>query len=220
MNYLVIDLEMCKVPKHYRNKTYKYAQEIIQIGCVLLDEQFEIIGKLNQYVRPQYGVIDHFIADLTGIENRHVKYAPYLEEALQHMLAWIGEREYKIYAWSDSDHHQLMHEIVSKGMEDSTILDFMNLERWLDYQAVYGKRFGYVRSVSLGEALLTCDIDVDGKLHDGLEDAIHTAKLVKFLEEHPDYEFCNYEKGRQAEVEPLNFSLGDLFAGLSLEFAS
>lgn len=39
MNYLVIDLEMCRVKKFYR-KTYKYASEIIQIGAVLLDEGF------------------------------------------------------------------------------------------------------------------------------------------------------------------------------------
>ena len=32
MNYLVIDLEMCKVPKDYRNKNYKYASEIIQMN--------------------------------------------------------------------------------------------------------------------------------------------------------------------------------------------
>ena len=38
MNYLVIDLEMCKVPKNYREKNYKYASEIIQVGAVLLDE--------------------------------------------------------------------------------------------------------------------------------------------------------------------------------------
>ena len=31
MNYLVIDLEMCKVPRDYRSKGYKYANETIQI---------------------------------------------------------------------------------------------------------------------------------------------------------------------------------------------
>ena len=40
MNYVVIDLEMCKVPKMYRNKMYKYATEIIEIGTVLLNEDF------------------------------------------------------------------------------------------------------------------------------------------------------------------------------------
>ena len=39
MNHLVIDLEMCKVPRDYRSKRYKYANETIQIcrrkDCVL-----------------------------------------------------------------------------------------------------------------------------------------------------------------------------------------
>ena len=30
MNYLVIDLEMCKVPKNYRGKNYKYASEMMK----------------------------------------------------------------------------------------------------------------------------------------------------------------------------------------------
>ena len=54
MNYVVIDLEMCKVPKMYRNKMYKYATEIIEIGTVLLDEDFRQIATLRQYVHPEY----------------------------------------------------------------------------------------------------------------------------------------------------------------------
>lgn len=38
MNYLVIDLEMCNVPRDYRSRSYKYANETIQIGAVLLDD--------------------------------------------------------------------------------------------------------------------------------------------------------------------------------------
>ena len=49
MNYLVIDLEMCRVKKLYR-KTYKYASEIIQIGAVLLDEGFNRIATMCEYV--------------------------------------------------------------------------------------------------------------------------------------------------------------------------
>ena len=37
MDYLVLDLEMCKVPKNYRRKDYQYATETIQIGAVLLN---------------------------------------------------------------------------------------------------------------------------------------------------------------------------------------
>lgn len=49
MNYLVIDLEMCNVPRDYRSRSYKYANETIQIGAVLLDEEFKRIGTLVYY---------------------------------------------------------------------------------------------------------------------------------------------------------------------------
>lgn len=48
MNYLVIDLEMCNVPRDYRSRSYKYANETIQIGAVLLDEEFKRIGTLTE----------------------------------------------------------------------------------------------------------------------------------------------------------------------------
>ena len=51
MFYLVIDLEMCKVPRNYRSRSYKYANETIQIGAVLLDEEFKRIGTLSQIGR-------------------------------------------------------------------------------------------------------------------------------------------------------------------------
>ena len=86
MNHLVIDLEMCKVPKNYRGKNYKYASEIIQVGAVLLDEEYKEIGTLCQYVHPEFGILDYFITNLTGIEKgqmivnaqQHPKPAPVL----------------------------------------------------------------------------------------------------------------------------------------------
>lgn len=54
-------------------------------------------------------MIDYFIENLTGIKNSQVKKAPKLDEALIHMIDWLGERDYKIYAWSESDRNQLLH---------------------------------------------------------------------------------------------------------------
>lgn len=216
MNYLVIDLEMCKVPKQYRNKIYKYAYEIIQVGAVLLDEAYEEIGRLNQYVHPEHGVIDHFISNFTGIQNSQVKHAPLLEEVLQHMVDWLGDREYKVYAWSETDYSQLQHEICSKGIEDSKVDSFMEKKRWIDYQAVFGKRYDFARAVSLEEALTYCGIEAEGRWHDGLCDAVNTAKMIKVLEMNEEFELCGEVEYRR-DSEPLSFSMGNLFAGLHLE---
>ena len=47
MNYLVLDLEMCGVAKHYRTDKFHYATEIIQIGAVLLDEEYQRIAEIS-----------------------------------------------------------------------------------------------------------------------------------------------------------------------------
>ena len=165
MNYLVIDLEMCNVPRDYRSRSYKYANETIQIGAVLLDEKFKRIGTLSQYVHPEHGVIDPFIQNLTGIRNSQVKKAPRIEEALLHMIAWIGDREYKVYAWSGSDRAQLLHEIKAKKICDERILDFVCEARWIDYQEVFGKKYSFEKAVSLQEALMLCDHTQIGRAH-------------------------------------------------------
>ena len=178
MNYLVIDLEMCRVKKLYR-KTYKYASEIIQIGAVLLDEGFNRIATMCEYVNPEYGVLDNFIESMTGIKNRDIKQAPKLTEALEHLSDWLGDREYKVYAWSDSDRSQILREIKAKNIESAKIDDFMKADRWIDYQDVFKKRFYLDRCYSLEDALESAEIEPEGRFHDGLDDAVNTGALIK-----------------------------------------
>ena len=218
MNYLVIDLEMCRVPRDYRSKRYKYASETIQIGAVLLDEEFKRIGTISQFVHPEHGVIDYFIENLTGIKNSQVKHAPKLQEALIHMLNWIGDREYKVYAWSESDRAQILHEIKAKNIVDEKITSFMEESRWVDYQDIFMKRYEMFRKMSLEEALGRADIDPEGRFHDGLNDAVNTGLLIEKLELNPDYQLVSYEMPEKLS-EHLSSSLGELFAGMELKLA-
>ena len=219
MNYLVIDLEMCKVPKNYRGKNYKYASEIIQVGAVLLDEEYKEIGTLCQYVHPEFGILDYFITNLTGIEKGQIKNAPKLKDALIHMADWLGEREYKVFAWSKSDYWQLDHEIKSKKLNDEKLDELMKPERWVDYQEIFGKKYNFEQAVGLQEALMLCDIEPDGRMHDGLDDAINTAKIIKKLEENSEYQIIHSDHVLGSESEPLHTSLGELFAGMNITFA-
>ena len=218
MNHLVIDLEMCKVPRYCRSKNYKYALETIQIGAVLLDEDFKQIGTLTQYVHPDYGTIDYFIENLTGISSCNVKNAPRIQEALMHLVDWLGAREYKIYAWSKSDYDQLRHEFRAKGINNSKLAAFMDPDRWIDYQDVFVKRYDFSRAIGLEEALNRAEIEAEGRFHDGLDDAINTGKLIEKLENDPNYQLNGYNVP-QLTSEALGYSLGSLFAGIKLECA-
>ena len=87
---------------------------------------------------------------------------------------------------------------------------------WIVYQVAFVKRSGISRAFALSDALTLCDMQPCGRLHDCLDDAINTAKLIEMLESDPDYQIRNYEKELAISAEPLQFCMGDLFAGLSL----
>ena len=163
-------------------------------------------------------MIDYFIENLTGIKNSQVKKAPKLDEALIHMIDWLGERDYKIYAWSESDRNQLLHEIKAKNMTDERIYAFMKAENWIDYQDVFTKRFELSRQLSLEEALGRAEIEPEGKFHDGLDDAVNTAYLIEKLELNPEYQLVTYEMSDKPS-ERLCSTLGELFNGLDIKWA-
>ena len=219
MTYLVIDLEMCKVPYYTDKKRYKYSREIIQIGAVLLDEQYQQVSTFNEYVYPEYGVVDNFIATLTGIRSSQTAKAWKLGEVLNHLLDWLDNKEYQVMAWSENDLIQLRHEIDTKNIDSAEITKFLSKDRWVDYQKVFGERYGYNRSIGLEDALFLCDIEPEGEFHDGLYDAINTGKLIQKLELNPDYEL-NYEtRQKELSTKPLQSSLGILLNGMNFQFA-
>ena len=47
MKYVVLDLEMCRIPKSLMTEEYKWTRETIQIGAVLLDERYNVVKKFS-----------------------------------------------------------------------------------------------------------------------------------------------------------------------------
>ena len=215
MKYAVVDLEMCCVPKGYRKSGYKYRQETIQIGAVLLDEDYEVIDEFNTFVKPEYGCIDSFIKNLTGISQNDVADAPCFEEALEAFLDWLPADDVRCVSWSNSDPRQIIHESFEKGIEDDRLeIIFAN---WIDCQKTFGQKMDRKKSYSLEEALFISNIAPEGRAHDGLVDAVNTAVLFTKLETDHDYKLNEYyETARKEGVDHLSFCIGDLFAGIVL----
>ena len=215
---VVIDVEMCRV--RTRTNRYPHKNEIIQIGAVMMNETYEIVSRFSTYVKPRYGKIDCFIATLTGISERTVKDAPDIEAALEEMLLWIGENNAYFYSWSDTDYYQIRNEIQYKCSKDCKWGKMLDQSRWIDYQKVFGERLESTRLYKLAEALDLSEIDTEGNLHDGLDDALNTARLISKLEMHKNYRtLLERLRENNAQQAPLTISLGNILQGLVLETA-
>jgi len=113
--YAVVDLEMCIVPRAIRKGKYHWGRETIQIGAVLLNEELEIIDEFMTYVSPEYGFINTYINELTGICKSDVATAPEIKVGLEKFIEWLP-KDTKVVSWSNNDELQIRHEIASKGI--------------------------------------------------------------------------------------------------------
>ena len=187
--YVVYDLEMCRVPRGEKRDAFGSRQELIQIGAVLLSEEYEITDSFMTFANPRFGELDDFIKKLTGIKESDLVGAPSTEEALDSFLAWIPEDSIMV-SWSDSDTYQLYNEIDGKGIDSPRLEDL--LEEAIDCQYEFAERIHSTRSYGLAEALSITGIDCDERVHDALSDARNTALLFKKMMTEPVLQMSKY----------------------------
>ena len=210
--YVVVDLEMCKVPKGYK-KEFRCGREIIQIGAVLLDQDFNIYDTFNEYVKPEYGKLDKFITNLTGITEDNLSDADKLSNVLRGFEEWLPDGELVGISWSDTDNNQLIREVDKKSIYISSKLQSV-LARWVDCQPQFSDKMKMEKLYSLEEALIATDICTEGRAHNGLVDAYNTALLYAKMQNEDELVLNKYYKIAHCNDEPehLSFGLGDILA--------
>lgn len=215
--YVIVDLEMCKVPKPMRSERYHRGSETIQIGAVLVDENLQITDEFSLYVHPEYGSINGFIRNLTGITSFDVKDACTMREALERFVDWIPEDAICV-SWSNSDENQIRYEAEAKGIKLPRLERL--LDSWEDCQKTFADKIGETRKYRLSEALIAADIAFDEHLHNGLTDARNTALLFIKMKKEPVLVLNPYyQKGREEEERVEMYSLASLCPALRLVLA-
>ena len=187
--YVVYDLEMCRVPKGEKRDIFGSKLELIQIGAVLLDENYEAIDSFVTFVKPRFGAVDNFIQELTGISPDDVREAPSTEQALEKFTAWMPEDAVMV-SWSQSDPTQLYNEIDGKGIDILRLEEL--IEASIDCQYEFEERIGASRSYGLAEALSITGIDCDDRVHDALSDAKNTSMLFAKMMREPVLKMSKY----------------------------
>ena len=79
------------------------------------------------------------------------------------------------------------------------------------------KQYQFEDEVFLQVSVILCYIEPDGRMHDGLDDAWNTARLIEKLEKNPNYKLIYRERQEQEDSQPLKVRLGELFEGLNLQ---
>ena len=190
-SYVVVDLEMCRVPKHITRTKPRFSSELIQIGAVVLDSRYSVKDTFMTYVSPEYGWIDPFIRQLTGITNRMTRSAPSARRALEAFANWLPD-DARLVAWSESDRAQIEREIAVKELDIPRLDSFMDHDCWIDCQQAFSKRIDSEKIFRLSEALILANIDYEAGAHDALVDAQNTARLFAKLQSPLEFTLSPY----------------------------
>ena len=208
MKHVVVDLEMNPVSREFREVRRKLNEEVIEIGAVRLDENFQQEAEFQCYVKPEYGPIKKHITSLTGITQAMVADKKTYAACFQEFVDWVGEEETKIYSWSMSDIKQLRSECRYK-LPDFDI-GWLHA-RWVDLQQEFDDRLGLHNSLALKHALGAMDHKFEGTQHTALADAINTSAILTLMQD--DAKFKETMKPVLEILQPkddLASSIGDL----------
>lgn len=168
--HIILDFEMNPVSKKNVAARAELKREIIEIGAVKLNAEYEVVDTFSYFIKPEYsaGVTD-YITRLTGIRTSDVSRAANYGEALEIFNTWIGTGKNRIYSWSNSDLRQIVMECEYKNVKFPT-----NITRWVDFQLLFPRLMGLNHNVqmSLHDAANWYGAEIDCKLaHRALYDA-------------------------------------------------
>ena len=212
MNYIIVDLEMNPVADQYKAERKISRNEIIEIGAVIMDERFMVLGEFKTLVKPQYNdCIYKKYETLTGISTQMVSSAPTFASAYEMFVNWCESygSDYEVHAWSENDYNQIVSEMKLKNYSQEEML--RPLSKWFDFQKEYKETLGLERIMSLEKALDYAGITFEGHMHDALCDAKNTAELFSIVR---NEERCRVVLNAVMDVlKPKNTggTLGDLF---------
>ena len=183
MNYIVMDLEF--------NQPYDFAEgpksilveecpfEIIQIGVVKLDQQFNQIKTGNFLAKPQvYTRIHPHVERITQLTIERLEDQPYFPEAFQNLINFIGNEPYIFCIWGSSDlkllHKNIYYHQLDGGSLSTEVINVQELAaRYLKQPrglCIGLKKAVEALSLPLWESL---------QFHDALHDAMYTAEILK-----------------------------------------
>ncbi|WP_022755844.1 3'-5' exonuclease [Butyrivibrio fibrisolvens] len=213
MKHIVVDLEMNTISGKSEARNI-CANETIEIGAVMLDENYKEISSFRTYVKPEYNEgITKKITKLTGITTEMVQSAPLFTEALNMFTSWcLGTGDdVTIYAWSESDFDQIKGEMSLKEYEISDKEQAVLDRKWSDFQAEFDAHLGFEKQVSLKTALDMAGVDFSGREHDALDDARNTAELLFIFKDEALFDKTLRKIKEFMEPKSVGGTLGDMF---------
>ncbi len=178
MNYIVLDMEWNHPGYNAGIIRYPVALhgEIIQIGAVKLDEDFNEIDNFELLVSPVfYKKMNSKVKRLTSIEDSDLMRGYPFREAIGYFSQWCGD-DFVFLTWGPDDEAMLRENLKMFDMSAKWIPQCYDIQCIFNYQFVQSKD-----QVSLSSAIERFGI-IPLHAHNALNDAINTVAVCRHID--------------------------------------
>ncbi|WMM24899.1 3'-5' exonuclease [Tissierella sp. MB52-C2] len=182
MHYIVFDLEFNQDFSSFQEqntiiKRSKYPFEIIQIGAIKLDLDFNTIAIFNRYVKPTiYSKVNSFITELTGITTEQLLIQEPFFEVYNAYIEFIGNTESIFCIWGMSDIKELFRSVDYYKLDPNPLPKmFINLQPYASKHLNISEK----KLLGLQNAIEMLNIPITYNFHNALYDAYYTAEIFK-----------------------------------------
>lgn len=183
MNYTVLDLEFNQ-PFNFKNGAQTYLNpecpfEIIQIGAVKLNENFELVDSFNYLIKPKiYKRIHPIVEKITGITYEQIKDCPSFEDAYNAFIEFSCGTESVLCTWGIDDIKSLYRNILFYNLNINAISDkYINVQTYATSYLNYEQG----KIIGLKNAVMLLELPIEEEFHNALYDADYTAQIFKIV---------------------------------------
>lgn len=152
--------------------------EIIQIGAVKLDKDYNILGEFNSYIKPLiYKKMHPMVKRITGITEEDLEKSPFFPEVYSKFKNFMGDTPV-VGIWGNSDIRVLYRNASYYNLASAPYL-----VEYTDIQSLATKSLHYSAGGSIGlkNAVEMLGLDVTRPFHNALDDAYYTAEVLKAI---------------------------------------
>ena len=178
MNYIILDMEWNQplYSKMTVTEPIVLHGEIVQIGAVKLDSQFNAIDNFNILIAPKYYKKMHRkVQSLTHITTEELQHGLSFPQAFERFVQWCG-KECAILTWGPDDIPVLRDNLIIHSMDTEQLPEWYNIQVIFDAQITKEHK-----QTALGKALEILG-ETGEDAHNALNDARNTAIVCRHLD--------------------------------------
>jgi inhibitor of KinA sporulation pathway (predicted exonuclease) len=203
MNYIILDLEWNQAYSHeYEDKRMPF--EIIELGAVKLDKNFNIIDSYSSIIKPRlYKKIQPHIKAILNYDENTLRTGRPFDMVYREFIKWCGT-DFIFGTWGSMDLSYLQN-----NMDYYYLKPLPSPLKFYNIQQIYADLKSPDKSiVKLEKAVEYLNIKADKPFHSAVNDAYYTGLVLKSISPHDiddRYSYDTYNNPKEKSDEIISY---------------